>query len=321
MKNTLFWLGLVLSFSTTESFGQSNDNSIQVKELKEYHENGKVKCILYVDAKKQKQGKQRWYYENGQIKSIEYFKNDVPCDQFIGFHENGRLFFTGYFSNGKIDVKYYRKSGVIECSGQFVADGFIKHGKWSYYDYEGYLTTVEFYKEGEMYSKQEVEDDYLLGSSQSPLPPRVVSRSSFSDLKNLGVLTDQELQFCAINQIVDNVDQITDGLKMRITADEDGVLYLHVQTESHSDYYDAKETRIVLKYLENVSVNADDIEFELFLSGFNIRFGDGDSTWTDWKSIEGTFTIEVKNDIMRKHLNECFNYLKAHPILISLTNE
>tara|TARA_Y100001970_G_scaffold231184_2_gene287289 strand:- start:909 stop:1349 length:441 start_codon:yes stop_codon:yes gene_type:complete len=106
---------------------KSISNKLELFIVKEYHENGQIRCEKkYRDGDGKLNGKLTYYYENGQIREEGNYKDGKPNGKWTLYYENGQIKEEINYKDGKQDGKWtwYFENGEIQYEGNY-KDGVL----------------------------------------------------------------------------------------------------------------------------------------------------------------------------------------------------
>ncbi|MFT4600032.1 MAG: antitoxin component YwqK of YwqJK toxin-antitoxin module [Arenicella sp.] len=89
-----------------------------------------------------------WFYQVGDYKEVGSFLGGSEDGQWNYFYSNGRVGFTGMYSDGEPKGKhyYYHQNGIKKLVGKYA--GGVKHGVWRAYSERGEIEETIQYKTG-----------------------------------------------------------------------------------------------------------------------------------------------------------------------------
>ena len=138
-----------------------------------YNINGKINGKGGYDNKGERHGKWSWYHNNGKLKETAVYTNGVLNGENKSWYDNGKPYISTYIKDGKFEGEYlyFLSTGALKQKKYYKADEL--DGKYLAYfdvgesilefdiDYTGdkaQKSTIEFYTNGDIYSKIEFKN-------------------------------------------------------------------------------------------------------------------------------------------------------------------
>ena len=136
----IFLITIFFSLNYTKNFGELFTKEKQIS-LEEINYND----LVFRDGLLYKKFSENLFTGKSTGKIQSEFVAGISVGTFKQYHDNGNLFESGYFSNGKLDGRHkvYHANGNIKEEGLYV-DG-KKYGLFNFYQSNGYHKAIEYF--------------------------------------------------------------------------------------------------------------------------------------------------------------------------------
>lgn len=148
------------------------------KEIKEYHDNGKLSAYGYETPDGKETGPWKFYYENGKLKEEGSFKDGKETGLWKTYFENEKLKETGnyknglkdgewktYFENGNLDIVVNHKDGKLVGEGKTYYQNGKLNGIGNHSADGKYITQKLYYENGNLQS----EGKYMINTNAAAI--------------------------------------------------------------------------------------------------------------------------------------------------------